>query len=114
MLPERNRDGFGAVGGAELLENGDDVKVHAVLAAESASERVIGAYVSGSVVSVADRKPTVVVNATGGGELVLDLAEAPSSVTVRNTFGKVVARPELGSRLVRLSVPVSGYVEIGY
>ena len=83
-----------------------------VLAAESASERVIGAYVSGSVVSVADRKPTVVVNATGGGDLVLDFAEAPSGVTVRDTFGNIVAQPALGLGLVRLSVPVSGYVEI--
>ena len=85
-----------------------------VLQSETAVERVVGAYLSGFLVSVPDRKTTLVVNATGGGEVLLDIVAAPEKVTVYDTFGNVVASPTLAAGLVRLPVPVAGYVEIGF
>lgn len=85
-----------------------------VLQSETASARVIVAYLAGAAASVPDRKPTCVVNATGGADVLLDLAEAPARVTARDTFGQAVACPLPGKGLVRLPVPVSGYLEIAY
>ncbi len=47
-------------------------------------------------------------------DVLLDLAEAPARVTARDTFGQAVACPLPGKGLVRLPVPVSGYLEIAY
>ena len=85
-----------------------------VLQSETAAERIVGVYLAGFAASVTGRKPTWVVNATGGGEVLLDIAEAPAKATIYDTFGNVVASSTLDAGLVRLSVPVSGYVEIGF
>ncbi|MDD2456696.1 MAG: hypothetical protein PHE10_10250, partial [Kiritimatiellae bacterium] len=81
------------------------------LAAESEDERVIGVYTENTVAGVPDAKDTVVVNATGCPGLLLELAGS-RRLTVRDTFGVKVAERAAGPGIMRVEVPVSGYVEV--
>lgn len=81
------------------------------LAAESEDERVIGVYTENTVAGVTDAKDTVVVNATGCPGLLLELAGS-RRLTVRDTFGVKVDERAAGPGIMRVEVPVSGYVEV--
>ncbi|HNX04118.1 MAG TPA: hypothetical protein PKI32_01370, partial [Opitutales bacterium] len=81
------------------------------LTAESEDARIIGVYAENTVAGVPDAKHTVVVNASGCPWLVLELAVL-RQMTVRDTFGVKVAERTAGPGIMRVEVPVSGYVEV--
>lgn len=82
-----------------------------VLVGESATERIIGAYLSGFMVDclAADRK-TYVINATGEDKLLLRLAANPKTVKAFDTLGNETEAPQLKTGINEVSVPVSGYL----
>lgn len=120
-LPESHRAmlrhwiGFTARHRGTLLEGG--VKAHhpesnfPLLEAESEAERVMAVYSDCAIVRIPDARPTYVVNATGSGSVVLDLARA-SVWRAYDTFGNAGKTGVAAPGLSRLDVPVSGYLEV--
>ena len=83
-----------------------------VLEGVSADERVIAVYDASRVVSAgAQDRLTLVVNATAGDGLVLELAR-PCRATFFNTFGDCVGSSDLAAGTVRVSVPRAGYAAL--
>ena len=84
-----------------------------VIEAESAAERIVAVY-NDSVFASCGKpdKPVLVINATGGNLLVVDLQAAPSAVEAFDTFGKAVGQPVLKAGLNSVAVPQSGYLKI--
>ena len=56
-------------------------------------------------------KPVYLVNATGTGEMLVDLPEKPASVELFDVFGRPAGRVEASAGLQRLAVPASGYAK---
>jgi alpha-galactosidase len=80
-----------------------------VVEAESADERIIAVYVAGTAaVSGSLDKPVYIINATGGGSLVVELPAA-AKVEYYDTFGVRAGSAAVGAGLHRLDVPASGY-----
>ena len=81
--------------------------------AESASERIVGVYVDGTVVPVdAVRKPNYILNGTGEGRVIVDSAAA-ATAEVFDTFGEKTGTIALTKGLNRVGMPVSGYLKVG-
>ena len=79
--------------------------------AEDAAERIVGVYVGGTAVPVTAGKPNYVLNGTGEGEVIVDLAAA-SNADIYDTFGKMVRTERLAAGLQRVRMPVSGYLAV--
>lgn len=78
---------------------------------EDEAERVMAVYSDCAIVRIPDARPTYVVNATGSGSVVLDLARA-SVWRAYDTFGNAGKTGVAVPGLSRLDVPVSGYLEV--
>lgn len=82
-----------------------------LVTAESASETVTAVYGAGQVAPVLAGKPHYCVNATGGGELLLDLPQA-ARAEIWDCRGRALPAAELRPGLQRLAVPAAGLVKI--
>lgn len=80
--------------------------------AEGETERIAAVYVAGTLAEIASGKRTIVVNATGAGELLVDCPR-PSKAVVFDTFGMRVGEIELKAGLQRVRVPVAGFLTVG-
>ena len=86
-----------------------------VIEAESAGERIVAVYNDAVVADCgAADKPVYVLNATGKAGVMVNLAAAPKSAEVYDTFGNRVATPTLAAGLQKVAVPASGYARIGF
>ena len=86
-----------------------------LIEAESADELISAVYADNTIATVASADKTVyVVNATGQGSVVVDLAAAPRRIEAFDTYGNPVkvAKPKAG--VSRINVPVSGYIRLDY
>lgn len=86
-----------------------------LIEAESADELISAVYADNAIATVAFADKTVyVVNATGQGSVVVDLAAAPRRIEAFDTYGNPVkvAKPKAG--VSRINVPVSGYIRLDY
>ena len=84
-----------------------------VIEAESAGERIVAVYNDAVVADCgAADKPVYVLNATGKAGVMVNLAAAPKSAEVYDTFGNRVATPTLAAGLQKIVVPASGYVKL--
>ena len=80
--------------------------------AESAAELIAAVYSSDTCATVrSSGKPVYLVNATGTGEMLVDLPEKPASVELFDVFGRPAGRVEASAGLQRLAVPASGYAK---
>lgn len=80
--------------------------------AENAAERIVGVYVSGTVVPVdATEKVNFVLNGTGEGVVVIDAA-ADATAEIYDTFGVKAGSLALAKGLNKVAMPVSGYLKI--
>ena len=85
-----------------------------VLEAESAFERIIGVYATGTVVpcGTLDR-PVYILNGTGKDGVILELPTIPRRLAVFDARGTKLTRPLPSSAgLVRIAVPSGGHAEI--
>ena len=86
-----------------------------LLEGESAAERIFGVYQENLVVDVgaADR-PVVVLNGANTEELTFVLPKAPARVAAIDTYGNRVETLSLQAGVVRVKVPVSGYLKLAW
>ena len=83
-----------------------------LLCGESETERIFGVYGNDRVVSIGDlEKPTFVLNGTGIASVFIELP-CNASIEVHNTFGALVSRENASAGVIRLSVPLGGYVVV--
>ena len=86
-----------------------------LLEAESETERIFGAYVSGMVVpcGMLDR-PIYVLNGTGRDEVILELPSTPTRVVAFDAQGRevLISMPSVGG-ISKIAVPAGGYVRLG-
>lgn len=79
-----------------------------LLEMESDVERIFTVHQQGLCVSIADKKPTCVVNGTDTQGIVVDCA-APCMARLYDTFGNETGAVGIGKGLSRLAVPCAGY-----
>ncbi len=83
-----------------------------ILSGESERERIIGVYGNDRVVRVEDiAKPTFVLNGSGVASVCLELPEK-ADFKVHDMYGSVVRDGRSEPGLVRMSVPLGGYVVV--
>ena len=85
-----------------------------LLEAESASERLVGVYTSGTVVPCGKLdRPVYVLNGTGVDGIILDLPATPKTLTVFDAIGKTrLCEVPPSSGLARIAVPSGGYARV--
>jgi alpha-galactosidase len=80
---------------------------------EDDKERIVAVYAENACVrSGSADKPVYLVNATGGGEVIVDFAAKPARIELFTVLGKPAGQASAGAGLVRLAVPPSGYAKI--
>lgn len=83
-----------------------------VIEAWNDEERIIGVYAPHRIVRIEqDGCDTYILNASGTGELVLDL-DAPATAEVFDTFGASVGMIHLKRGVQRIKMPKCGYLRI--
>jgi alpha-galactosidase len=84
-----------------------------ILEAESAKERVIGVYTSGTVVPCGKLdRPVYVLNGVSGDSAVLDFADETATAEVFDAAGKAAGTVKLCRGVQRVAVPRGGYLRI--
>ena len=80
------------------------------LCGEDDKERIIGVYGNNRVVNLGrPEKQTIILNGTGVDSLCIETMEKRECETY-DTFGRKVAKCDIASGIVRLDVPIGGYV----
>ncbi|MBQ2630043.1 MAG: alpha-galactosidase, partial [Kiritimatiellae bacterium] len=86
-----------------------------VIEAETSYERIIAAYEPDTVVRAGlPSKPVYLLNATGEGEMVVDLQKAPTGAILFDACGRIAGRPSPTAGLSRLRVPPGGYARLDF
>lgn len=86
-----------------------------VIEAESAAERIVAVYDDMNYVPVgAADKPVYMINATGTGSVVVELAAAPVSAEAYNVYGEKVDVAVPAAGVSRVQIPESGYMVMHY
>ena len=81
-----------------------------VIEAWNDEERIIGVYAPHRIVRIEqDGCDTYILNASGTGELVLEL-DAPATAEVFDTYGETSGRSELPAGISRVKTPKGGYL----
>jgi alpha-galactosidase len=102
----------------ETLQHGKLVPLHPelsypVVTAYGKNETITAVYAKGFAILVDSGRRHLIVNATHGSEVILDIKSVPTSVRAFDVLGKEVkaACPDHAG-LVKLQVPPSGYMEV--
>ena len=86
-----------------------------VIEAESDDELIVAVYDDMSVPEIkTSGKTTYVINASGAHSVVLDMPAVPRKVMAYDVYGREAPAPEIAGGVQRVTVPVSGYIQIEY